>query len=271
MPEINLTKQQKRKIETFDRIANDETFGVANEIDRLDEEVEKVGETAKTAQIEANQALKIAEETSKQEGPTGKMGEKGDKGDQGLRGEKGDTGPKGEQGIIGPQGLTGDIGPVGKSGNDGSPDNPKDIVEKLESLEGDDRLDASAIKNLPKSTSTNPSFFSGGRGINLYVDETKKGLVKSLNLKAGTGVVLTYSTINGLETVTISAGATGYQSPVGVVDGENKTFTFANTPNAITVDGVVMRAIAADGTVNWVGTDVITLSIAPTYEIFSIA
>lgn len=37
----------------------------------------------------------------------------------------------------------------GKDGKDGSPDEPKDIVNKLQTLQGEERLDASAIKNLP--------------------------------------------------------------------------------------------------------------------------
>lgn len=41
-------------------------------------------------------------------------------------------------------------GKDGMNGNDGSPDSPSDIKEKLESLKGSDRLDARAIKNLPK-------------------------------------------------------------------------------------------------------------------------
>ncbi|MCL5459679.1 hypothetical protein M3M33_13675, partial [Loigolactobacillus coryniformis] len=42
---------------------------------------------------------------------------------------------------------------------DGSPDTSEQIREKIESLEGDDRLDAKAIKNLPKPV------FGGGGGI----------------------------------------------------------------------------------------------------------
>lgn len=41
-------------------------------------------------------------------------------------------------------------GKDGAKGKDGSPDTPTEIKEKLESLKGEERLDASAIKNLPK-------------------------------------------------------------------------------------------------------------------------
>ena len=48
----------------------------------------------------------------------------------------------------------------GAPGKDGSPDTPENIKEKLESLKGDDRLDARAIKNLPKTQ------IGGGHGPN---------------------------------------------------------------------------------------------------------
>lgn len=38
----------------------------------------------------------------------------------------------------------------GQPGKDGSPDNPVEVRNKLESLKDDERLDASAIKNLPQ-------------------------------------------------------------------------------------------------------------------------
>jgi hypothetical protein len=53
--------------------------------------------------------------------------EKGDKGDRGEKGDRGDAGP---------------------AGKDGSPDMAEDIRNKLELLEGDERLDKSAIKGL---------------------------------------------------------------------------------------------------------------------------
>lgn len=47
-------------------------------------------------------------------------------------------------------GKDGQDGLDGQPGKDGSPDTAPQIVDKLESLEGEDRLDASAIKNLPQ-------------------------------------------------------------------------------------------------------------------------
>jgi len=56
---------------------------------------------------------------------------------------------KGKDGIDGIDGIDGLNGKDGTNGKDGSPDNPLDIKSKLESLTGDNRLDAFSIKNLP--------------------------------------------------------------------------------------------------------------------------
>jgi len=52
-------------------------------------------------------------------------------------------------------------GKDGENGSDGSPDEPKEIVTKLESLTGDDRLDARSIKNLPKSQTGGGGSYTG--------------------------------------------------------------------------------------------------------------
>jgi hypothetical protein len=94
------------------------------------------------------------------DGKDGKDGKQGPPGES-IQGNKGDTG---EPGPIGPQGPEGKEGPAGK---DGSPDTPFQVRDKLESLQEDDRLDASAIRNLPEMTQnpvTKKYFFSGGGG-----------------------------------------------------------------------------------------------------------
>lgn len=55
------------------------------------------------------------------------------------------------QGIDGKDGKDG-VGVDGKDGKDGSPDTAEQVRDKLETLEGEDRLDASSIKNLPEFT-----------------------------------------------------------------------------------------------------------------------
>jgi len=100
-------------------------------------------------------------------------GDKGDKGEQGDRGEqgdsivgpqgiRGDTGERGTDGKNGKDGLQGVKGDKGDKGKDGSPDKPQDIIKKLHGLKGDERLDASAIKNLPASTQFGGKLHRGG-------------------------------------------------------------------------------------------------------------
>jgi len=108
--------------------------------------------TAKEMQVDK----KITDEVNLK-AKKGDIGDKGDKGEMGDRGDKGEGGGKGEkgsrgfQGIKGKDGKEGKIGKEGKQGvkgEDGSPDEPVIIRDKLESLDGDARLDAKAIKNL---------------------------------------------------------------------------------------------------------------------------
>lgn len=63
----------------------------------------------------------------------------------------------------------------------------------------------------------------------------------------------------------------GFQTATGTVNGTNAIFTFSTAPNAIVVDGISFRKVASDGTVNWTGTTVITLSVAPISDIYSVA
>jgi hypothetical protein len=73
------------------------------------------------------------------------------------------VGPRGPMGPAG-RSIFGGRGEPGPAGKDGSPDTPEDIVIKLESLDGEDRLDASAIKNLPEFVQNNYPAVMGGKG-----------------------------------------------------------------------------------------------------------
>lgn len=102
------------------------------------------------------------------DGINGRDGKDGRNGTDGKNGKDGQRGPKGEQGDQGPmgrQGKQGDQGNRGPKGDRGSPDTAPQIREKLESLKGDDRLDASAIKNLPVMRRDLPTIsLFGGHG-----------------------------------------------------------------------------------------------------------
>lgn len=92
-------------------------------------------------------------------GPKGDKGDKGDRGPQGPKGDKGEVGdigmqgPKGEKGDAGPQGPKGEKGDKGDKGEDATVVNiaPQEVRNLLELLQGDERLDAKYIKNLPQS------------------------------------------------------------------------------------------------------------------------
>ena len=61
------------------------------------------------------------------------------------------------------------------------------------------------------------------------------------------------------------------QTATGTVNGVNQVFTFATAPAIIIVDQVkTLQKTSSDGTVNWTGTTTVTLSVAPTFDIFGI-
>ena len=109
---------------------------------------------------------------------------KGDRGEDGNHGEDGNEGLQGEQGPIGPQGLPGKDGAKGEKGEQGIKGldgkdgengiNGKDftpnldvlavnIVNTIESFEGDDRIDYSSIKNELDNSITWDRFISVGQ------------------------------------------------------------------------------------------------------------
>lgn len=52
-------------------------------------------------------------------------------------------------------------------------------------------------------------------------------------------------------------------------DGSVKIYTFSKPPSVIVVDGGrSMVRVSKDGTVNWTGTSVVTLTVGPTADIF---
>lgn len=77
----------------------------------------------------------------------------GKKGERGLPGKKGKDGYTPVKGVDYFDGKKGDKGDPGKKGKDGRPDTATQIKNKLESLKGEDRLDAKAIKNIDKYAS----------------------------------------------------------------------------------------------------------------------
>lgn len=127
------------------------------------------------------------------------------------------------------------------------PDMAEDIRNKIELLEGDERLTIASINGLDdlidsKVTATRNAILGGRQGqvgYNMFVDGTKKGKAVNTNFVAGTGVTLTHAEANGRNDITIDVAASSSfadsETPSGTVNGVNDTFTLANTPTAGTV------------------------------------
>lgn len=98
-----------------------------------------------------------------------------------LKGEKGEQGERGSDGVD------------GKDGVDGNEIEPEEIVAKLSTLYGEDRLDAKHIKNLPAQVSNgflNRSYYN--RGLSKSIQYTSSGLVDTITSVNGT-VQFTYN------------------------------------------------------------------------------
>lgn len=143
-------------------------------------------------------------------------------------------------------------------------DTAQEIRDRLETLKDDDRMDKSAIKGIEeieekvKKIELRPIGTAGGgaRGIQLYVDGAKKGIINYLNLVAGTNVTLTYNRASGRNDITISAtlaggGSFSVLTATGAVDDSNVTFTFVSAPALVVVNGTAYRnghGVAISGT-----------------------
>lgn len=137
----------------------------------------------------------------------GKDGKDGKPGKDGLDGES----------IVGPQGPAGRDGKVGPAG---SPDTAAQIVAKLKSLKGKERLSYDDLKDLPPPSPASKS-------IEIY-DESGliDGNLERINF-AGAGVAAS-SDGRGTITVVITGGSGGTvhtETPSGAIDGVNAVYT----------------------------------------------
>ena len=121
---------------------------------------------------------------------------------------------------------------------------PVIIRDSLESLEGDERLDKSAIKGLDEALAEKSkggvTLFGNSRGVQLYVDGVKEGLAQTINFIPGVGISLTYNRSQGRNDITISASGTaalGIIAVSGTVDDSNVTFTAASEPTLLIING----------------------------------
>lgn len=145
-------------------------------------------------------------------GKDGKDGRDGKDGKDGksIKGDKGEKGDKGDTGTA----------IFGGKGKDGSPDTPEQIVIKLESLEGEDRLDASAIKNLPEFVQNNyPAVISGKGPLWALQDVDVSGITVGQSIK--------WDGVRWIPFTPAGANSSAYNEVAG---GSGTAWTLAHTP-----------------------------------------
>lgn len=247
MPELSEEKKKKLIQAVQDgKITDETTLGVFQLVEDTREEIENYIIEIRKQVSDAVQQVKDSEVSLDKvlESIKGKDGIKGDKGDSvvGPQGPQGIQGPKGEsimgqQGPMGPQGPAGEsiIGPAGKDADETAitkkieEDLPKlgeSIRDALELLEGDNRLDKSAIKGLDeefRKLSTRMTQGVGGiTGIGA------RDLVKDIDLSSQLNGVLTTFNIQAIWNV-ISVNLSSY--PYGSL---RKGIDYTWTPTSIT-------------------------------------
>lgn len=134
----------------------------------------------------------------------------------------------------------------------GSPDTPDQIRNKLESIEEEEeKLSISAIGGLEKklkelfSIRENRGIFGiPSRGMFLSIGGVKKGIISNLNIVGGSGVSVSYSKVNGQDTITIDASGGGVtvETPHETPNAVITVFTVSAEPQWMVADGITYYA-----------------------------
>lgn len=116
---------------------------------------------------------------------------------------------------------------------------PEEIRDSLEGLVGDERLKYTAIDGLEELLKSKGAkeirLIGGPGGIFMYVNGVKKGIMKTFNLKAGTGMTLVYTVVNGMPTITFNSSSSGTNVYGEVVTPVGTSATLAHAPTAGTL------------------------------------
>lgn len=186
-----LTPQQLRKLRKIADVVKKGDVAILEYLFEMEEEMAKVMDKMPDLP-KILESVRGVEGEKGEKGDTGKQGEKGDKGEKGdsVRGEKGERGDKGDKGERGNDGKN---GVDGERGADGSLKeiSPQEVRDLLELLHDDERLDASAIKNLeqyvkefaPKSSTMNGGGIVGRDIVKNYdLSSQLDGVLKTFNI-----------------------------------------------------------------------------------------
>lgn len=250
-------EEKQKKIEKIKKVLEkaisfkgNSNLAIANEFVDIGEKIDTVQKKADKIAEEIN--LKLTEVVDEVKKKISKYDEelvleidreelKGEKGEQGDKGEKGVKGDRGEKGEIGIAGLDGEDGAdadeqsilealqeILPTPKDGSPDTPEEIVIKLQTLKGEKRLDAKAIKNLPKFTRE------------VIREMGAHGGAYETPIKAGTNITVRKDA-SGAFVISSTAGGSGLtkETPSGIINDSNVTFTVTHEPFFINVNGAI--------------------------------
>lgn len=189
------------------------------------------------------------------QGPAGEKGLKGDKGDKGDSGKNGKDGNDGKSGEDGLDGLSGKDGTNGRDGRDGSPDNAFDVRNKLELLNGDERLKIESIRGAKELRDELLEMMNRGlmsldnnRVLGIKV---KGGAANFANEITFIGATVTPNHEQGVD-VTINELSGGIPIFSEIVAGSIDTFTLAFVPigNILLILNGQVATLTNDYTIN---------------------
>lgn len=117
--------------------------------------------------------------------------------------------------------------PPAVPGKDGSPDSPEQVRDKLETLQGEERLDASAIKNLPeliKASESPRAIFGSAKTKVIVLDLSAQlnGVLKTFNIGTHYGII----------SVNSSSAPFGAFRPIVDYNEVGKTIVFTSNVDA---------------------------------------
>lgn len=229
-----MVNKQKKLSRLLD-FSSDKELALFELLDEIDQNVDDVNK--KFGNVDINSLTKLK----------GEKGDKGDKGDRGADGRDGKDGRDGRDGLDGftpIKGVDYFDGKDGKDGVDGKNATEIDMqqmivdtVNYIESLEGDERIDAKAIKNLPTTRE--------------IVREVAGGFIET-PIKAGSNTTVTKDAFGAWVISSTGGGGSGDVSKVGTpvnnqvsvwtgdgtIEGDS-ALTFDTTTDTLRVGGIV--------------------------------
>jgi len=155
-----MPKSKEEQLKRLAKLAKEKEVFLLDELDRVEDKIEQAVDAMPDLD-KVLDTIKGSDGVDGEDGIDGEQGiqgEKGDRGEQGPKGDKGDAGKDGKDGKDGKHGLDGKDGLDGQDGQDFTPELRElavNTINVLESFEGDERLDAKAIKNLPQLVQNN--------------------------------------------------------------------------------------------------------------------